>query len=163
MVLGRHAFGGKADKGGLVKNLSRSARVVLSAAVLLVGVMSAQVINLIPDTHKVVAKHGQLDNQMVSLGNRLIAHYKAAQEWEGINSENPEAVALREKIAREEKEFFAKQKEYKLLPPEKDIVKKCERECSDDEQASFLRAMKDFNSTVSEWEVQHDRYHALGY
>jgi hypothetical protein len=141
--------------------LSAIAGVLFATAVSLTQVAHAQVINLIPDIHKSVAKHTQLDNQMTALGNRLIAHYKSAQDWDGINPDNPEAVALREKISREEKEYFAKSDEYKSLP--RNIVTRCKKECSKDELAGFLRAMIDFDSMAEEWEVQHDRYHALGY
>ncbi len=146
-------------------NLLTAPAFLLATSVLVLNSLVAhtQVINLIPDTHKVVAKHVLLDNQMVALGNRLIAHYRSAQEWEGINAQNPEAIALREKIEKEEKEFFAKAREYKQLPPEKEIVRKCEKECSDSEKAGLIRSMKDFNETEDGWKVQSDRYHALGY
>jgi hypothetical protein len=58
-----------------------------------------------PDTHQLLAQNVTALNREIALGNRLAAHFQRAQTWEGIDANHPDAVALREKIAQEEKEL----------------------------------------------------------
>ncbi len=57
------------------------------------------------DIHQLLAKSVTALNREIALGNRLAAHFQRAQTWEGIDANHPDAVALREKIAQEEREI----------------------------------------------------------
>src|ERR1019366_7493717 len=101
-------------------------------------------------------------NREIALGNRLIAHLQKAQTWEGIDADHPEAVALREKIAQEEKELRGA-----ILAGaevnDKIDMKRVQKECTVEEINSLTRVVQEATGVMHDVKTQQDRYHALGY
>src|SRR5450759_2558147 len=110
------------------------------------------------DIHELLTQKSTAFNREIALANRLIAHLQRAQVWEGIDAEHPEAVALREKIAQEEKELVASFAEVSFKDRER--VKK---ECTVEEINSLTRLVQEATGVMQDVKTQQDRYHALGY
>jgi hypothetical protein len=107
------------------------------------------------DIHEVVSSTVSLNNQIITLGNRLIAHY-------GQATDHPYAVALRAKIAKEEENFYAKEKGRQFTFDTPDFGKRMGEEATPAEEQEFLRSVREFGALIDKWQIQHDRYyHAL--
>lgn len=115
-----------------------------------------------PDLHKLVAQSVTALNREIALGNRLIAHLQKAQTWEGIDADHPDAVALREKIAQEEKEFNAAVLADRTLNDKLD-VHQVQKECTKEEVDHWMRVINEATGVLDEVKTQQERYHALGY
>ncbi|MGD0227707.1 MAG: hypothetical protein ABSF71_35780 [Terriglobia bacterium] len=114
------------------------------------------------DIHERVAQSSTSLNREIALGNRLIAHLQKAQTWEGVDADHPEAVALREKIAQEEKEFSATVSLNFDLNTKID-VHRMNKECTEEEVEQWANLMKEATGVMHDVKTQQDRYHALGY
>ena len=114
------------------------------------------------DIHGLVAEHTTALNREIALGNRLIAHFQKAQTWEGIDADHPEAVALREKIAQEEKELRAAIIAGAELSDRIDM-KRVSRECTVEEIDGLTHIVQEATGVMKDVKTQQDRYHALGY
>jgi len=114
------------------------------------------------DMHELLAQRTTGLNREIALGNRLIAHLQKAQTWEGIDADHPEAVALREKIAQEEKECVAAVKVDMALAIKIDVPRAI-KECSADEISQYTRLVKEATAMDQDASTQQERYHALGY
>ncbi len=112
--------------------------------------------------HELIAQRDTDLNREIALGNRLIAHFQKAQTWEGIDSDHPEAVALREKIAQEEKELREAIRAGDEVNDKIDI-KLVQKECTAEEINSLTRLVQETTGVMHDVKTQQDRYHALGY
>jgi hypothetical protein len=92
----------------------------------------------------------------------LIAHLKQAQTWEGIDADHPDAVALRDKIAQEEKELASAFHHISELNNKID-PDQVEKECAKEERDRWLNLMTEATGVAQDTRTQQDRYHALGY
>ncbi len=115
-----------------------------------------------PDIHKLVAQSSTALNREIALGNRLVAHLQKAQTREGIDADHPDAVALREKIAREEKEFNEAVLADRTLNDKLD-AHRVQKECTKEEIDQWVRVMNEATNVLDEVKTQQERYHALGY
>jgi len=114
------------------------------------------------DIHELVAQKTTALNREIALGNRLIAHLQKAQTWEGIDADHPEAVALREKIAGEEKEL----RQASLVSVDlndKIDMKRVQKQGTVEEINSLTHIVQEATAVLNEVNTQRDRYHALGY
>jgi hypothetical protein len=109
--------------------------------------------------HEALAAQTDLLNQGFALGTRLIAHYQRAQTWEGIDANHPDAVALRNEITQEEREFYANNAAQRAANIS--TAKATTGTVSDKQK--YFQAMKDFDDMADEFLTQRTRYHALGY
>ena len=117
---------------------------------------------LATDVHKLLTQQTAALNREIALGNRLIAHLQRAQTWEGIDADHPEAVALREKIAGEEKELRDASAVMVSLHDKIDM-KRVQKECTVEEINSLTHLFQETTGVLNEVNTQRDRYHALGY
>jgi hypothetical protein len=92
----------------------------------------------------------------------LIAHFKQAQIWEGVDADHPDAVALREKISREEKDLVSAARVGAELDKKID-PDRMQEECSKEETGRWLDLVKEANGVLHDVRTQQDRYHPLGY
>jgi hypothetical protein len=115
-----------------------------------------------PDIRQVVAQSMTSLNQQIALGNRLISHLQSAQTWEGIDADHPDAVALREKIAEEEKELRDAIVASAALKDKRNVHRMA-AECTKEELDQWVRLTKETVSVLNEVKTQQERYHALGY
>ena len=114
------------------------------------------------DIHELLAQSSTALNREIALGNRMIAHLKQAQTWEGVDADHPDAVALCEKIVREEKEFASALRLGSELNDKIDSHQ-VEKECSKEERDRWLDLMTEATGVMHDARTQQDRYHALGY
>ncbi len=114
------------------------------------------------DIHTLIAQSSTVLNREIALANRLIAHLQRAQTWEGIDPDHPDAVALREKIAQEEKEL-ASAVRADLEMHDKIDVHRAQKECTKEELSRWVGMVKETTGVMQELKTQQDRYHALGY
>jgi hypothetical protein len=114
------------------------------------------------DVKQLVAESSSLMNREIALGNRLIAHFKRAQTWEGVDADHPEAKALREKIAHEETELLAVVHEDLALHGKIDMDK-ANKECGKDALSEWSALLTEAAEVMKDVKTQQDRYHALGY
>jgi hypothetical protein len=114
-----------------------------------------------PDIHARLSESTTALNREIALGNRLIANLQQAQTWEGVDADHPEAVALRDKIAQEEKEIRA------AVIANPDVnqldVHALNKECTEEEVEQWASLMKEATSVLHDVKTQQERYHALGY
>jgi hypothetical protein len=115
-----------------------------------------------PDIHELLAQRGTDLNREIALGNRLIAHFQRAQTWEGIDADHPDAVALRAKIAQEEKELRVAVREGDEVDDKID-TKRVQKECTEEEINNLTRLVQEATGVMKDVKTQQDRYHALGY
>ena len=114
------------------------------------------------DVHTLLAQSSTALNREIALGNRLVADLKKAQTWEGIEANHPDAVALRGKIAREEKEIITAVLEESELNKEID-PHLAQQECAKEELSRWVGLMTEATGVMEDVKTQQDRYHALGY
>ncbi len=112
------------------------------------------------EIHQLVAENSTALNRDIALGNRLISHLKQAQTWEGVDSDHPDAVALREKIRQEEKELIAGVQDELAHPID---LERAHKECTDEEFSRWVGLVTETKGVIQDVNTQRDRYHALGY
>jgi cell pole-organizing protein PopZ len=113
----------------------------------------------IPD---LVAQSRTALNREIAIGNRLVANFKQAQTWEQVDADHPDAVALRDKIANEEKEIRdAVTADSELM--EKIDVHRAAKECAKEDFERWSGLITEAVNVLKDVKDQQDRYHALGY
>jgi len=115
------------------------------------------------NVHVLIAKATTFINQQTARGNRLVAHYRTAQVWDGIDADNEEAVALRAKIATEEEEFFTIGKDRKERPDMRVVGTRAKKEGTAEERERLNRAMTEYLNMWTDLQTENEKYRGLGY
>ena len=116
----------------------------------------------LPEEKFSIDKFIAYNNQIIPLANRLVAHYQSAQTWEGVDSDHPDAIALRNKIAKEEIQFKSVIAEVHAYFDQIAFDAWLKKAAPEDRER-VTKILVEANSAMRDIHDQGQRYHALGY